>query len=138
LSVSNCDEIFGLVNLRKLAMEQYPYGSPELYSEDQAVIRVAAFEQGFNKALELQKDKLFTKRDMIDAYQQGENARYSRNGEAVLEAEFIHSLQQPNEIEVEIEMEQIIYPANMPKEGEERPAMRPKLDAEDCLILKKI
>lgn len=42
------------------------------------------------------------------------------------------------EWDVEIEMEHIIYPANMPKEGEERPAVRPKLDENGYLILKRI
>lgn len=47
-------------------------------------------------------------------------------------------IQLPNQTkwDVDVEMEHIIYHANMPKEGEERPAVRPKLDENGYLILK--
>jgi len=100
--------------------------------------------------MEFNKDKVFTKRNMIDAYQQVENVRYSKKGEAVLEAEFIQSLQQPTEIEVEIEMEStLVGQCNCPCHTNKgikhikaccnpKRIEQPKINSEGCLILKKL
>ncbi len=145
LSHENCDEIFGVVNVEKLATEVEE-------SLDFREFCSTSFKLGFNKAMELNKGKRFTSRDMLRAYMEGTNdgAEFESmmdydsedNAEASefakeAEREFIKSLQQPKEIEVEIEMDYCYYPANLPKEGEQRPPMRPKLDADGCLILKK-
>jgi hypothetical protein len=129
LSKQNCDEIFRVLDVEKLANE-YCTHEPKNVKELRDVNLVKlGFRDGFNKAMELNKDKLFTEDQMKMAY--------GRQFDCSI-GEFIQSLQQPTEIEIEIEMEQIIYPANMPKEGEERPAMRSKLDAEGCLVLRKL
>ena len=49
----------------------------------------------------------------------------------------IQSLQK-TEWDVIVVMEgPLVYPANLPKEGEERPDYRPKLDENGCIILKR-
>jgi hypothetical protein len=148
LSHTNCDDIFGVIDVEKLACEEIRIhidtyqdihaksteknSSPctplneggcvgaNLYSQ------VNGFIKGFNKRAELNKDKMFTEEQMREAIKQ------TRHGMLFLkkyEDEFIQSLQQPQEIEVEIEMEDVKY---------FRMAQRPKLDSNGCLILKKI
>jgi hypothetical protein len=126
LSKQNCDEIFGIYNPSELS---------KVLTEGER----GAFEFGYCLAREHNSHKVFTLEDVKKAYMDGVSNGHNFGYPAIDHTDrYIQSLQQPTEIEVEIEMKQIIYPANMPKEGEERPAMRPKLDAEDCLILKKI
>jgi hypothetical protein len=147
LSKQNCDEIFGVVDVEKLAHEfSHKVCGRSAYAG-------IGFFAGFKKAMELNKDKRFTSRDMLSAYMEGTNdgtqfeSLMDYDSEDFDEAhefakqaerEFIKSLQQQIEIEVEIEMDYAIYTANMPKEGEQRPAMRPKVDENGCLILKPI
>jgi hypothetical protein len=146
LSKQNCDEIFGIVDVEKLFNEVDE-------TIDFHEFCFSSFKLGFNKAMELNKDKVFTSRNMLRSYIEGTNdgAEFESimdydsedNAEAYefakeAEKEFIKSLQQPTEIEVEIEMDYCYYPANLPKEGEQRPPMRPKLDENGCLILRKL
>jgi hypothetical protein len=57
----------------------------------------------------------------------GSEREYNRSIDRKILAEYIQSLQQPKiPIAFECEMELVYYPANMPKEGEERPPYRPK------------
>ena len=129
LSLKNCDELFGVVDVDKLAddmHESYPDWAPpvEHYDYSRGVV------DGFNKAMEFNKDKLFTLEDITIAYNTGyqdgsRNENYWDN--------LIQSLQQPTEIDVEIVME---YYDPLPPTRQT--ALRPKLDSEGCLILKKI
>jgi hypothetical protein len=106
LSKENCDKVFGVINIIDLAKRNSKH-SEEDYIE------------GFIKAMELNKDKLFTVEDMISAYHQGANDgasyesacgdhdSYEQMKEAKKESEedysyFIESLQQPKEIKVEM------------------------------------
>jgi hypothetical protein len=145
LSKQNCDEVFGVTDVEKLADERF-LGSDDITNYN---LRFG-FKEGFNKAMELNKDKQFTLEDMLNAYMEGTNdgaqfeslmdydsEDFDEAHEFAEEAEkeFRESIQQPTEIEVEIEMEDVIqlktrarYITNM---GE------PKLDAEGCIILKK-
>jgi hypothetical protein len=158
LSKQNCDEIFGIVDVEKLAEETMG----ELFFEVKALHK-ELFKKGFNKAMELNKDKLFTVEDMISAYHQGANDgasyesacgdhnSYEQMKEAKKESEddynyFIESLQQPKEIEVEIEMEikqQLVNGyRNQPENiigfiAEYENISVPKLDENGFLILKK-
>jgi hypothetical protein len=122
LSKQNCDEIFGAVDVEKLAMdwrESTGYHDADSYSDI----------LGFNKAMELNRDKVFTLEDIKKAYIQG---KHSGKTQAYVEFDdYIQSLQQPTEIEVEIKMEE--YPELPYYKGSQ-----PKLDSEGCLILKKI
>jgi len=122
LSQQNCDEIFGVVDVDKLA-DELKVGIS--YKEYDHLIKRGIIV-GFNKAMELNKDKVFTLEDMRKAYEEGYFAEH--NFEVV-----IQSLQQPTEIEVEIEMDSI--PADRAPNGWDT---FPKLDSEGCLILKKI
>ena len=61
LSKQNCDEIFGVVDVEKLAEE---------YDTNYAITDISNgfhFIEGFNKAMELNKDKVFTLEDMRNA-----------------------------------------------------------------------
>jgi hypothetical protein len=147
LSKQNCDELFGVVNVEKLAEESVFDGFRTIW------------KNGFNKAMELNKDKLFTLEDMkraIDKAKQG-SVKETHNGygrpterrfdlDDLSYDEIIQSLQQPAEIEVEIEM---ICPHPMDTyrcglqygcdgDGCNHPNQIPYLDSEGCLILKRI
>jgi hypothetical protein len=157
LSKQNCDEIFGVVDVEKLAEERFGKSLHHANSR-------ACFREGFNKAMELNKDKVFTKEDMRRAYIQGTNdgAQFesmmdydsednndSQEFAEEAEKDFIQSLQQPTEIEVEIEMTDNWLKSKV----ESCPNFHPKFgcsdiskcvcrdlkfDSEGCLILKKI
>jgi hypothetical protein len=126
LSKQNCDEIFGVVDVEKLAENKYGKGIYEIEQVD-------AYIEGFNKAMELNKDKVFTLEDVKKAYIQG---KHGGKTQAYVEFDdYIQSLQQPTEIEVEIEMvktpSQIFYANDVPYSS-------PQLDSEGCLILKRV
>lgn len=154
LSQENCDEVFGVIDVDKLAEEWVFEKNGHKWSnnDDSAGDNYASFKEGFNKAMELNKDKRFTSRDMLSAYIDGTNdgAEFESmmdydsedNAEASefakeAEREFIKSLQQPTEIEVEIEMEEefIFDPAMGISQGHY--LNKPKLDSEGCLMLKQ-
>jgi hypothetical protein len=86
LSKQNCDEIFGVVDVEKLAMdwrESTGYHDADSYS----------YILGFNKAMELNKDKVFTLEQMSVAY--------NTNRSGTLFEQLINSFGgQPTEIEV--------------------------------------
>jgi hypothetical protein len=147
LSKQNCDEIFGVVDVEKLAKEDADLRFPNQGDEESWLARNSGVVWGFNKAMELNKDKVFTinevKKLMLEI------AKKSREEKDLTLPDYVNNIlnnidyilehkNKVNEIRVEIETEKIYYPANMPKEGEERPEYRPKLDSNGCLILKKI
>jgi hypothetical protein len=125
LSKQNCDEIFGVVDVEKLADE---------ITKEYATLTPKAFKRGvvsgFNKAMDLNEDKVFTLENMFDLY-----AHIVKNG--IISGEevnkFIQSLQQPIEIEVEIEMCDSIGISDL-----YTPDNKSKLDSSGHLILKKI
>jgi hypothetical protein len=148
LSKENCDEIFGIVDVEKLAeqevfQEYYDWGG-EVFSEDYLISKRLHFIEGFNKAMELNGDKMFTVEDIKRAFIAGSN--FTSPDEVVLNKTFgesmislIKSLQQPTEIGVEVDMEDYVKyvpktPGNTvyPDRG-----VKPKLDENDCLILTK-
>jgi hypothetical protein len=132
LSKQNCDEIFGILNAESEFYKVVPYTlSPETEHKVKG-----GFIMGFNKAMELNKDKLFTVEDMqklmyttIDFLEQDEGVPLK------FFKEFIQSLQQPTEIEVEIVTESLQV---MVQHGDMEFQDFPKLDKDGCLILKKI
>jgi len=137
LSKQNCDEIFGIVDVEKLAERYYGPG-------DYGLEIKTGFIKGFNKALQLNKDKQFTEEDVKRAFIQGSN--FTSPDEVVLNQTFgesmsrlIKSLQQPSEIEVEVVM-QCIDPNcdSLNRKGCCIPGDKPRIDAEGYLILKKI
>ncbi len=132
LSKENCDEIFGMINIIDLA-ERNSKHSEEDYIE------------GFNKAVELNRDKVFTEADMIKF---ADDVYKLRKENKIFEGmpKLLQSLQQPTEIEVAIEMEtkqQLVNGyRNQPDNiigfiAEYEDVLVPKLDEDGCLILKK-
>lgn len=130
LSKQNCDEIFGVVDVEKLAKNEY------LDGYDTTEMCRTAFKDGFNKAMELNKDKVFTSGNMMDMYILGGKYKIQKPDNFLEKGnEIIQSLQQTTEIEVEIET------TMRPVWGDEssmRATYVPKLDENKCLILKKI
>jgi hypothetical protein len=150
LSKQNCDEIFGVTDVEKLAHEfsQNLRGRSNLYA-------IMGFDAGFNKAMELNKDKQFTLEDLRTAMTYG-----IVHGQIVQEGtgfEGIHSVDdlfnlilkkvsQPKKIEVEIEMEKVVDETKVvgavkgvKGSGDKITTYKsvPKLDADGCIILKK-
>lgn len=58
LSKQNCDELFGVVDVEKLAKMHHKLQYIEAYNPDIEPYVVADYTAGFNKAMELMKDKL--------------------------------------------------------------------------------
>jgi hypothetical protein len=125
LSKQNCDELFGVFNVEKLA-DKYFSDKPENVSE-----RIG-FKVGFIAAMALNKDKVFTLEDMRKSYYVGYED--GKSG-ATFFQQLIQSLQQPKEIEVMIVMDTDCT-------GEFKYLLldkgKPKLDSEGCLILKRV
>jgi hypothetical protein len=135
LSVENCDEIFGIFDVGALALEECNNTDPlrldsVKYKQD-PYFRIG-YLKGYNKAMELNKDKLFTVEDLYRAFlinSAGNNITLRHFFEETVLPMFEH----PTEIEVEIETIQI--PADRAPEGWD---VSRKLDSEGCLILKRI
>jgi hypothetical protein len=127
LSVENCDEIFGVVDVDKWVKEKVDnrFNENDGYHK---VVYIEGLVEGFNKAMELNKDKVFTIEDMMNCWNKA--LKFQDHKETL--GEYITSLQ-PTEIEVEIEME---YYDPLPPTR--RTETRPKLDSEGCLILKRV
>jgi hypothetical protein len=120
LSKQNCDEVFGVVDVEKLAEE---------YDPNYAITDISNgfhFIEGFNKALELNKDKLFTLYEIKEAIRIAQHIQIDEKGVLTeyKEEQILRMLQQPTEIEVEIVTET-------------REWIK-KLDSNGNLILKKI
>ena len=135
LSKENCDEIFGIVDVEKLADEEYD--NVEDYDGHYGH---AGFIEGFNKAMELNKDKLFGVKEVVELCKILLSNPFEKCGKTYQELtdNYIQSLQQPTEIEVDIRC----YIGNGDKESDsfKEPLVTntgiPKLDENGCLILK--
>jgi hypothetical protein len=141
LSLKNCDEIFGVVDVEKLA-EDHPL---EVSNASHGFGIKDGIIYGFNKAMELNKDKVFTLSDMKRAFNCGRDLEsIDRFENWRTFTHFINSLQ-PTEIEVEVEMINSrtgkIVNSESDLEWDENGLCDmtiPKLDESECLILKKI
>jgi hypothetical protein len=134
LSKENCDEIFGVVDVDRLFLE-----TPHTVEDEKDYWKIrGGYIEGYNKAMELNKDKLFTEKDIEKAYGAGMQFIGEDKGSY---GEFIQSLQQPTEIEVEI----VTYVdlAATPVDSRHPDAYLgtntgiPFLDENGCLILKR-
>ncbi len=152
LSKQNCDELFGVVDVEKLANDSFD----KKFSKDSEQLGLydVGFIDGFNKAMELNKDNLFTEGQMWEMFIFGEsfkrkiklqNIENKPMGEIFNDK--IKSLRQPTEIDVEIEMEYIGECNGNNGDGcfQDSPAHNCgcfehvlKLDINGCLILKNI
>lgn len=131
LSKQNCDDLFGVIDVDKLAKENT--GDIRAYSN---------YTKGFNKAMELNKNKLFTELDvekmLLKMAQKCRGEKdlsfpdyvnnINKNTEII-----IQSFKQPTEINVEIET----VPA-LSNNGSVYYGDVPKLDSNGCIILKRI
>jgi len=136
LSHENCDEIFGIYipsELSKVLVEG----------------ERGAFEFGYCLAREHNKDKVFTLDDIRNAMDwiMTQYFEFHEQPTTGRREQYLESIQQPTEIEVEIEMEEnIILKARSMQFSTQRAINavkkewfpKPKLDSEGCLILKKI
>jgi hypothetical protein len=141
LSKQNCDEIFGVVDVEKLAKEcaETAHTMDELYENG----LFYGFVSGFNKAMELNKDKVFNIGQAKQIYEKACDIGYARGDSLSNDSELMNmdfddvmkELQQPTEIEVQIVMEEVqeIY-----RDGTVKWERCPKLDSSGNLILKKI
>jgi hypothetical protein len=136
LSKQNCDEIFGVTDIEKLADERF-LGSDDITNYNLKF----GFKEGFNKAMELNKDKQFTEDDVITAivhytyllHNDGKGYEDGDDNDKRIDYVIAALKQKPYEIKVEVEMDAI--PADRAPNGWD---IFPKLDSEGCLILKKI
>jgi hypothetical protein len=146
LSKQNCDEIFGIIDVEKLADEEVK----TFRKGDERLQRWYGFKNGFNKAMDLNKDKLFTFEDMKKAFEKGALFGTTKLGNTHYFDELIQYLQ-PNEIDVDIEVSwypKSTYCTSCGSGGKymETPCdhkndcehWSPNFDSEGCLILKKI
>jgi hypothetical protein len=140
LSKQNCDEIFGVVDVNSEVESIVKTICPN--DRGKGVIYgtgMAVGIQCFNKAMELNKDKVFTVEDVRKAYIYGVSNCHSFGYSAIDHTDkCIQSLQQPTEIEVEIER-QCLDPTcdGVNRKGVCIPGDKPKLDLDGCLILTK-
>jgi len=150
LSKQNCDEIFRVFNVESLAKEEFPndfdctlFETLGVTKKSHRSILIGVLQgtliKGFKKAIELNKDKQFTKDDVISAIVHHTYLLHN-DGKGYEDWEYnddridyvIEALKQkPKEIEVEIEMIQ-----GMRVNGIQKPF--PVKDSSGCLILKKI
>ena len=129
LSKQNCDEIFGIVDVEKLVFCEFPNGNINGETSIEQKIKQFAFKVGFNKAMELNKDKVFTEEQLIEAMTLNRKHLWTQRG--VIE----HIKKQPTEIEVEIKMETINE--GLDEMAQPQYAKVPKLDKNGRLILTK-
>ena len=159
LSKQNCDELFGVVDVDNLAEENteefievfdYNDGRGNICRFNNSHQVQESYIKGFNKAIELNKDKVFTEEQVMDfsRFCVSKMDYFTTISDLLIEYK---SLQQPNEMEVEIEMDWNPFSNYCDLCGEggkymETPCnhkdgsclhWRPKLDSNGYIILKK-
>jgi hypothetical protein len=147
LSKQNCEAIANGYDVYELAKENYHKFWP-IIDESGLINHTFGYVEGFNKAMELNKDKVFTLEQVLNAFYAGWISKDKTYPEAQksYKGYLERHVMQPTEIEVEIEME--LHPTNhasgLELTGNEfmdfaiSENYKPKLDSEGCLILKKI
>jgi hypothetical protein len=128
LSIENCNLIFGIFDVEKLAEDFAKNNSIYPSAKDDTEY---GFKHGFNKALELNKDKKFSLEQVIEAM-----SLYKRN-EFAMSKVLVMVLEEPQDIEVEIEMAEVeSYKDKMGNLRTEKTF--PRVDKNGCLIIKKL
>ena len=136
LSIKNCEAIERGYDLDELAREACDITDPlrldsQKYKQD-PYFKIG-FQKGFQKAVELRSDKKFSEEDVISMIE--------KSRETGLTAEYIILTKQKTEFDVEIEMECVMGCQNLILNGENSVCCgdkRPKLDANNCLILRRL
>jgi hypothetical protein len=153
LSKQNCDEIFGVTDVNELANQNakkdlFNGGYDGLINAHQQMLIEVSYINGFKKAMELNKDKLFGVKEVVELCKILLSNPFEKCGKTYQELtdNYIQSLQQPKEIKVEIEMEtkkQLINGyKNQPDNiigfiSEYKEVRVPKLNENGCIILIK-
>ena len=122
LSIKNCESIengYDLDELAKVFYEQHKFASSHIAD-------ITSFKLGFEKSIELNKNKLFTLEDMMNCW----NKALTFQDHKELFGHHIQSLKQ-SEWDVEIDVLMTEREGGVVIET-------PKLDADGCLILKRI
>ena len=138
LSLRNCQAIERGYDLDELISESNTSHLALFTSDSHELMYDEGFKAGFQKCLELIGDMKFSEDDMINAHfnawiDRGEQITYPNS-----KNRYFKSLQQ-TEWDVEIEM-QCLDPNcdGINKKGECITTGKPKLDADGCLVLKKL
>lgn len=165
LSLKNCQAIERGYDLDELARNGVKFHEQdEIHRPNSERL----YKKGFQKALELMGDKKFSEEDVNGFIDYVIRVKHKREGmgtglsnKEIINAnlgvfrvfemkdirkvywqEYLKSLQQPTEIEVEIKMEPCFYDDSLggfsTSYTEDKPKEQPKLDSDGCLILKKI
>ena len=144
LSKQNCDEIFGVVDVKKLANKYVSENDEYFDNYKEKGHSFVSFKDGFNKAMELNKDKLFGVKEVVELCKILLSNPFEKCGKTYQELtdNYIQSLQQPTEIEVESEM---VCPqckdwgyVDECRNNCNKKFLQQKLDENGCLILKKL
>jgi hypothetical protein len=153
LSKENCDEIFGVVDVGALALEECNNTDPlrldsVKYKQD-PYFRIG-YLKGYNKAMELMGNNKFNDNNIVDAFMAGHlrgmSTDMGEDNTHPICSEYLNSLQQPTEIEVEIKLicphPSDTYVCGMEygcdADGCNHPEQIPYLDKTGCLILKRL
>ena len=130
LSLANCNEIFGVVEVERLAEE-------ECLDETYWVKRF--YKKGFNKATELNKDKVFTLEDMKQALFDLSDVIFNNCQKGISEQDCLNyrnlilNYLQKQQKEIDVEIEQV----NQLNIESGKFEWKNKLDENGCIILKK-
>lgn len=144
LSLKNCQAIERGYDLDELGMEMY---------RKEKIANIHSFKVGFQKALEILGDRKSAVKDFLDTWFDvddtliGDPVWVDSQGLQVITPKRLNELYQQNEWEVEVEMEDIV--GNLHETHYTNPTLsfpkqpiiygeRPKLDADGCLILKRV
>lgn len=132
LSIKNCEDIENGYDLDELVIDEIPDSSSTTLQ-----VQRMRFIHGFRKAVEILGDKKFSEEDMRTAFSYGMDVYAEPNDWDKLNPyqklnKHIQSLQQ-TEWQVEVVMDRI--PADLAPGGWD---VFPKLDADGCLILKRV
>ena len=133
LSFKNCQAIENGYDLDELVIDEIPDSSSTTLQ-----VQRMRFIHGFQKALEILGDKKFSEKDMIRFMQfiiSQETLDYTSSVSTVTAKYYLGNFQslQQTEWQVEVIMDRI--PADLAPGGWD---VFPKLDAENCLILKRV
>jgi len=134
LSLKNCQAIERGYDLNELISESNTSHLSLFTSDSHELMYDEGFKVGFQKALELMGDKKFSEEDMKNTMNwiMNEYFEFHEQPTTARREHYIQSLQQ-TECDVEIEMEWIQSTSILGN-----PHQIPKLDADGCLILKRI
>jgi hypothetical protein len=143
LSLKNCEAVVNGYDLDELAKKHYDVHIKQGHTKEDSLQRKIDFILGFKKALEILGDKKFSEKDMRRALSAGLSIGSIKHIELVIANKQIEinscmkSLQQTEwDVEVVIECGEVKQCECSSNENCLNP--QPKLDANGCLILKRI